>query len=443
MQPDSPYQLVEMLGSCQVGSVWSAIDLNGESLTVAVLDATVAGDQRWRDAFTAAANEMAPARTGEPAFRYADFTAATPWVACGGGTEPGAGSGAERVFLALGMNYQPLPPDFSATSTADGPAGAHPVSATPAGGDAAGPVSTPDLPPSGNPWSEPFQRAPHQPVSGPPQPISGTPGPVSGTPGSPAFGPYPPAGPSRYEPFPQPSTRFPPSAPPRRRRGLWLGVGTLVLVLLVGGGGAFAWRWSANGDPIPPAASPTDGNTATATAALPTASPLYPGVEPPRPGQWPDQWPGFLSTDRIRTLNDLAGLGFTLKVPVGWECVPGGQDAGMVTYQCGAQSPQVGGEVVVRDCPDDCPESRRTAMRQAEEAWGLEWIRVGEYTTYAESSTLQVDGEQRYGLVIIGYWRGGNDGTLDRQIVVRMTAPVERAGQLRRVANYLRDTLIL
>lgn len=79
-------------------------------------------------------------------------------------------------------------------------------------------------------------------------------------------------------------------------------------------------------------------------------------------------------------------------------------------------------------------------MRTAEEAWGLRWVRSGPSSTYAETSSLTVDGERRYGLVVVAYWRSG-DGDVDRQSVLRMTAPVTGANQLRRVADYLRDVL--
>jgi len=105
MQPGNPYHLIEAVGSCQVGSVWSAIDPQGRSLMVALLDPNVATDQRWREAFQEAANALVQA--GEPGYLYADFASASPWVAYSAEN----GIGAERVFLALGMDFQPVPPD--------------------------------------------------------------------------------------------------------------------------------------------------------------------------------------------------------------------------------------------------------------------------------------------------------------------------------------------
>ncbi|MFD0742490.1 hypothetical protein ACFQ1L_12125 [Phytohabitans flavus] len=76
MQPGNPYHLIEAVGSCQVGSVWSAIDPQGRSLMVALLDPNVATDQRWREAFQEAANALVQA--GEPGYLYADFASGSP-----------------------------------------------------------------------------------------------------------------------------------------------------------------------------------------------------------------------------------------------------------------------------------------------------------------------------------------------------------------------------
>ena len=97
--PGAPYQLIEPVGSCQVGTVWSAVDEHGRALTVAVLDAGAAIDPRWREAFANAANAQ------QAGFVHADFAAAAPWVAY----VVSGGPGAERVFLALGMDYRPRP----------------------------------------------------------------------------------------------------------------------------------------------------------------------------------------------------------------------------------------------------------------------------------------------------------------------------------------------
>ncbi|MEE3919907.1 hypothetical protein V2I01_21330 [Micromonospora sp. BRA006-A] len=106
-----------MLGECQVGRAWAALDGQDRALTVAVLDGAAAGDQRWREAFTNAANVLAQTPGGH---RYvnSDFAAGQPWVAYPS-DEDGA---AERLFRSLGMDYQrtatgemlPPPPPVSA-----------------------------------------------------------------------------------------------------------------------------------------------------------------------------------------------------------------------------------------------------------------------------------------------------------------------------------------
>jgi hypothetical protein len=152
----------------------------------------------------------------------------------------------------------------------------------------------------------------------------------------------------------------------------------------------------------------------------------------------------FTATDRVRTLSGLDGLTFPVKVPLNWQCSSVERAEGLSRHQCGAPAgsgPELGGELIVRECPAPCDGPRQTAMRTAEEAWGLRWVRCGPSSTYAETSSLDADGERRYGLVVVAYWRGG-DGDIDQQLVLRMTAPVTGANQLRRVANYLRDGLI-
>ena len=311
------------------------------------------------------------------------------------------------------------------------------------------------------------------PASWPLQPVSTAAVPVSGVPVSAApraeteavqpfsFDPAPPVSPATYDfeptpsespatddPFTSPQRRIMPTPPPppRRHTARWLGIIALVVVVLAGVVGVFGWPGLfGHGTPQ---GSPTHGASvapSTLPSALPAASPLHPGLEPPKDGAWPAQWPKLADTDRVQTLAGLGGLGFTLKVPIGWQCVPGGRAKGYAKYDCGAPpgtSPQVGGEVIVRDCPNSCPSDVQTTMRMAEEAWGLQWTRGGQFSCYAESMTLQVDGAQRYGLVVVGYWRGGVGGSINRQVVVRMTGPPDKAGQLRRVVNFIRDTLI-
>ncbi len=472
MQADRPFRMTEVLGSCQIGTVWSAVDVQGRPLTVAVLAPNA--DAHWRDAFAAAANALDQPRSG-PHFLYADFSAAGPWVAC----PADGGPGAERVFLSLGQEYHPVPPDTGDSADeipAPAPAIVDETTVDVAAPALIDPESTQPISPVAGPG--PSTPTPHRPISPAPQPISPEPvrpvspwatgerptsiPPVSGPPASgpagrpgPAIsGPLPPVGGPRPpgpdpvspsgvpadDPFTSPVRRIQPVARKRRRTRRWLLI-VVVLAVLLGGAGAFAWRWTLDDRP------PEDDQrtAATESAPFPTATPQEPGLEPPRPGAWPAAWPAFAPTDRIRTLTGLDGLGFTLKIPMSWQCVLDGRGAGFVRYRCGLAAGddlQTGGELIVRDCPEQCPRERQTAMRQAEEAWGLQWITAGPTAAYAESSTLQIDGAQRYGLVVVAFWRSGSEGAIDRQVVFRMTAPVDGAGQLRRVANYLRDTVI-
>jgi hypothetical protein len=299
---------------------------------------------------------------------------------------------------------------------------------------ASGPPDT--YPTSGPPQGYPTSGPPHAyPTSGPPQayPASGPPQQfqTSGPPDTFAADPFPPG------------RRIEPSKRSRRPSGRLLLIAAVVLVLLVAGG-TTAWLLRSGGgtpDPKPTA----QGSVPPVTATLPGAAPSKPGREPPRAGGWPKAWPSFNDLDRVRTLSDLNGVGFTVKVPKEWQCAAGGQAPGLATYNCGgspAGGSPAGGEITVRDCAQPCDGKRQTAMRRAEEAWGLQWIRVGSNASYAESSNLEIDGRKQYGLVVVAYFRSGPEGDLNRQVVLRMTADVDRANLLRRVANYVRAAVI-
>ncbi|WP_434743070.1 hypothetical protein [Micromonospora sp. SH-82] len=379
MQPDAPYRFTEVMGGCRVGEVWWATDGQDRLVTVAVLDPEVAQDPAWRQAFVGMADALAAPGGGGRSYLAADVSGRTPWVAY---TADG-GPGAEHLFVALGHEIRREEP----TPQASGP----PYPVSPSGGQASGP--------------------PYQPVSGVP-----------------------------HDPFSAPTRRIQPSPPRPRRTGLWVGAAALVLVVLAGTGAAFVWLDPDT--PDTPQAAPT--TTVEALPPPPSAPPQAPGIEPPAAGQWPRDWPRFTPQDPVRTVVDLADLGFALKVPPEWTCTPAGKAEGYVKYTCGVSGGQgeLGGELVVRDCVLPCDEQRQTAMRQAEEAWGLQWIRGGQFVSYADSSRLDLDGERRYGLVVVAYVRGGDTGRVDRQVVLRMTAPIDGAGRLRRVANHLRDALI-
>ncbi|WP_146755556.1 trypsin-like peptidase domain-containing protein [Micromonospora saelicesensis] len=264
-----------------MGKAWAAIDEQGRFVSVAVLDATVAAAPGWREAFAEVANALAQSPDGPP-ITYADFSAAAPWVAYAAE----AGPAPEKLFRALGVEYQPVPA-------------------------APRPVSAPPQPVSGVP--QPVSGVP-QPVSGVPQPVSGAPQPVVDMPHAPwavqsaaipnqpsahpvsaapaSSAPASPAGPANHDVAPTPATvsgppadvppfdpyaapvrRIKPSAPSKRRTGLWAGVAALALVAVVGGGaGIYALSSDEPGEPETPPTATSSG--------FPAATPLAPGLKP-------------------------------------------------------------------------------------------------------------------------------------------------------------------
>ncbi|MFG2047873.1 hypothetical protein ACGFIW_10655 [Micromonospora sp. NPDC048935] len=486
MQPIGPYQRIRRLGVCQIGSIWSAVDGGQQSLVVVVLDVGIAGESRWRDAFAATTHAIAHSEAGSPLWVGADFFAATPWVAYPKDLLPTA----ERTFAALGMTYQPDPaePDDPPATPERTPTTPVPPRQTPRAEQTppAEAVHTPrteavhtppaeathtprteavHTPPAEATQTPPADRRPpaeqapapraQQTTSTddrPPAVEPTTPTPTTPTPTEQA--PMPvwavPSRPQDTRPRPAPATPEPEpepepepaatSAPKQSRAGRWaLPVIGLVLGLVAGGGLVLLLDPGTD----PPKPQPTAGPSGL-PAPAPASAPLSPGLEPPAQGEWPALWVRFAATDRILTLNELDGLPFPIKVPPSWQCTSVERAEGLSKYQCGAPAgseAELGGELVVRDCPAPCDGPRQTAMRTAEEAWGLQWVRSGPSSAYAETSSLTVDGEQRYGLVVVAYWRS-DSGDIDKQLVLRMTAPVGGANQLRRVANYLRDVLI-
>ncbi len=211
-------------------------------------------------------------------------------------------------------------------------------------------------------------------------------------------------------------------------------VATVVALLI---GGAAGIVIGANVHHGTPAAGPTPTPTPSLDLGLPTSPPVNPGVEPPISGGWPGNFARFRAADPTKTLASTStGLGFDFEVPQGWDCTKQGKGSGYLKYTCGVGT-TIGGDLIVRDCPSVCNADRRTAMRRVEEAWGLTWIRSGPFTTWAE--TTKVNGEARYGLVYIGYWRSVPEGPLDRQLVFRMTSAENQADELREVVNSIRD----
>lgn len=432
MQPGSPFQLVKTLGSCPEGKVWSAIDAQGQALTVAILDAAVASDQQWRTSFASMANALR-ARDGRPSFLHADFHAPAPWVAYAAGS----GTEAEQVFLALGLNYRPeqaqAEPPWAKLASGEAPATPDATGATSSGGAQVSADVVEQPPPD------------HRPTSG-----AGLPGypqhpPVSVPPASSVSGP--PSAPDSAPPWNQsyssgyPALRSTVRKPPRRTK-LWVGIAAALVVVLGAVVGFVVWQ---PGDDDPPSPTGQDASpSATVSSSpepivLPSGTPRRPGIEPPQAGSWPTE-PVFGDADQAKVENP-AGLGFSIKVPASWSCDARQRVPGFTRYLCGVSRPgvpEVGGEVIVRNCPKPCGEEVQTAYRKAEEAWGLQWVQAGT-ATFAEAP--EAGGRGRYGLVVVGWWRSNADGPLDREVVVRMTATEAQIGEVRKVANGIRTTL--
>lgn len=266
MQPESPYRYTHLLGACQVGKAWAAVDGQGQFATVAVLDGVAASDQRWREAFGAAVGALAQASGGHQ-YTAAGLSAAHPWVAYGAEQ----GNAPQRLFQSLGVDYQPVPDlPVSGPPMSVPPASELPVSGVP--GQVSGPPKAvsgvPELvghmpqlpwamhtaPVSGQPGS-----VPAQPVSAAPSsPASGTPStqPVSAAPQSPSYATSA-AQVTPFDPFPTSGGRRIAPVAPKPKRPNWLLItGALVLALVAGTAGFFVGR---SGD---------DGSAPSAEASL-------------------------------------------------------------------------------------------------------------------------------------------------------------------------------
>jgi hypothetical protein len=307
-----------------------------------------------------------------------------------------------------------------------GQSGYHPPGPVgyPLPGDHPAMPSSPAQPTSGHPFS-PYPNLadvyPNSPVSG--HPISGSP--VSG---GDSYPPY------RSRVFDD----QPPAKP--RRNGLLI---TIVAVagLLVGGGGVAAvMALGRDGKTPTPATTTAAAPLTDEQLLLPATPPAAPGVEPPRGGGWPSGWPTFTSAESTKPMNNLDGVGFDFRLPPTWGCTKAEQSTAAVHYRCGVGGSATftsGGDLIVRACQKTCTEDRRTALRQREEAWGLRWTRSGPFTTWAE--TTKIDGKRVYGLVYVAFWRSTPEGEIDRELVLRMTAPLATSDDLKKVANSIRD----
>lgn len=229
-----------------------------------------------------------------------------------------------------------------------------------------------------------------------------------------------------------------PPAAPRRRWRTWLlvGVGALVLVALGGVGTVAVLNLRGDeGEPVAQSSpSPTPGTE------QPTGQPREPGIEPPIDGQWPAEWPHFDAGDQVRRMEQLPGIPFAFEIPADWECTDAISTPESAHYRCGVpgSDPQVGGDLIVRDCPEPCDADRRVEMRRAEEAWGVQWVRDGGYFSWAET-TADIAGEEYYRVIFVGYYRSSEEGRIDRQVVFRMSVPADDQDTLRKTANSVRS----
>jgi hypothetical protein len=331
--------------------------------------------------------------------------------------------------------YEPSPHDPNAAAGPDGsdqpPAEVSPIDPFgPPPPNTADPYAAPVFVPGPG---EPGHQGPRQQVPAPQGPDRrNLPAPVDG------LGPYQP---NRFVGNEQP--------PARRRTGLIIALVAALVVVLGGGGTAAALALRGSGDKGTGqhSASPSQAKHSSSPAgqATPTApksapsTPKQPGKEPPKNGSWPANWPGFAAADHAQPQADLAGLGFTFDVPAGWTCTKVDQSTGYVNYHCGNDAQHVGGDVIVRRCGEPCDAAKKIKMRQGEEAWGLQWVRDGGNSSWATSNQAPgSDGKPGFGLVLVRYWHSSQGGPLDRQVVVRMTAPAAQAATVQKTANSVR-----
>ncbi|GAA2902027.1 hypothetical protein Acy02nite_10480 [Actinoplanes cyaneus] len=408
------YRLEHQLSTCTVGDVWSSVDAQGRPVTVARLNELASADDRWRQAFAAAAETLAASETDQLVVTDADLSGERPWVASDGA--------AGEIFSLLGQNLTPVgavPASLSAAGDAT-----HQTS------DAVRTESAPAT--ETDPPTLPFQPVltdsarpvPAVPVSA--QPASGLPAfdrPVSAVPVSGAPTPYRGMG-----------------SPERPGRLLVVIVG--LVSLLVGAAGGAAIVAAADGDDEPaPVVSTAPVAFTDAQLLLPGTPPAAPGL-PPEPDEWPDNtWPTFGDEAAGATeITGLEGLGFNFLAPEGWKCTLAEKADAAVHYRCGAfegDTLTVGGDIVVRACAPICDNTTRVALRAREEAWGLRW--TGGTTVQSWVENPSVNGKPEYGLVYVGFTRTAVEQVLSREVVLRMTAPSARADDVKKVAASVLD----
>jgi hypothetical protein len=245
------------------------------------------------------------------------------------------------------------------------------------------------------------------------------------------------------------TTLDPHHAPKRRSNGTLLAALGVAIVLLIAGNAWLAslavekYRRSSNDRPAadrPTAAAPPVDPPPAAGPPLPGGGP---GIEPPQHQPWPATWAKF-QPGEATTQQRLDGLGFDVTLPTGWRCAKG--TGAEVRWTCIDPTRQAGGDLVVRRAASWYDARTKISLRKAEGAWGRPWIRPVEngepdgHTSFAETTQVAgPDGTPRYGLVLVRYWHSRPGGPLDRQLVFRMTAPIEQADEIRKIANSVRE----
>jgi hypothetical protein len=209
----------------------------------------------------------------------------------------------------------------------------------------------------------------------------------------------------------------------------------LVAVLVVGGGAIAAVQWWQDREPT---AQQSPSPTVAPEQALPP--PSQPGIEPPADGGWPADWPTFAPDESVTEVTGVIGEqpGQAFQVPAGWDCPSVTVEENFGHYTCGpdGDGTEAGGDVIVRSCPDPCDAERRDQMRTEVDAWGLQWIRDFAFRSWAE--TTEIDGEERYGVVVVAYYRTAPESRIDRQLIVRVSAPLGQADEIQKIANSIR-----
>jgi len=252
-------------------------------------------------------------------------------------------------------------------------------------------------------------------------------------------------------PPPVSAPAYAPAAPAGTPLGVKLGVVAAVVAVLAMAGAGAAYvvtsddKPTAGPSPTPaasrspsPSPSPSASPSATPSAKPTESAVVQPGGEPPKPGAWPASWASFTAGEATYDMSKLKeSLGFGFRTPKTWGCLryetPAGYLAKHVcvdeSYKGTGGSP--GGQILVRECKAPCDAAVQTSQRADVHAFAAQWMQGDATSTYAEG-TGEFSSGKRYFLVVSRYWRSRPGGPLDRQLVFRMTATEDRAGELQK-----------